>query len=145
MQAAIFDGSPELKLREKDIPTFYENEVLVKVTAAGICGTDSKILAGKSHSNPPVILGHEFCGKVVAVGPRVETIDIGYFVSVDPNIACGKCRFCKQGQVNLCQNLTAIGVDIDGGFAEYCAVPESQCYRIEGASPINAALMEPLS
>jgi 2-desacetyl-2-hydroxyethyl bacteriochlorophyllide A dehydrogenase len=145
MQAALFDGSSKFKIIDKDIPAIEENEVLVKVSACGICGTDIKILAGKSYSRPPVILGHEFCGKVVEIGPEVKNIEPGDFVSVDPNISCGVCSFCREGQINLCKNLAAIGVDIDGGFAEYCAVPEKQCYPLNFDSPINAALMEPLS
>ena len=145
MQAALFDGSSKFKIIDKAIPAIEENEVLVKVSACGICGTDIKILAGKSYSRPPVVLGHEFCGKVVEIGPKVKNIKAGDFVSVDPNISCGVCSFCRKGQINLCKNLAAIGVDIDGGFAEYCAVPEKQCYPLNFDSPINAALMEPLS
>ena len=145
MKAALFDGTSKFKIIDKDIPAISENEVLVKVSACGICGTDIKIMAGKSHSNPPVVLGHEFCGKVVEIGPEVKNIKAGDFVSVDPNILCGSYKFCKKGRVNLCNNLTALGVDIDGGFAEYCVVPQSQCYKINNNSVINGALMEPLS
>lgn len=145
MKAALFDGSNKFKIIDKDIPAINENEVLVKLSACGICGTDIKILAGKSYSKPPVILGHEFCGQVVETGPAVEFIKAGDFVSVDPNISCGVCSFCRTGQINLCKNLSAIGVNIDGGFAEYCAVPKKQCYPLNFDSIFNAALMEPLS
>ena len=145
MKAALFDGSQKLKIIDKEKPAIDKDQVLIKVAACGVCGTDIKILDGQSHSNPPVVLGHEFCGEVVETGEEVDDLGTGDFVSIDPNIYCGKCRFCRKGQINLCENLTAIGVDIDGGFAEYCAVPAGQCYTLSKKSIINAALMEPLS
>lgn len=145
MKAALFDGSQKLKIIDKEKPAIDKGQVLLKVAACGVCGTDIKILDGQSHSNPPVVLGHEFCGEVVETGAEVADLAKGDFVSVDPNIYCGKCRFCRKGQINLCENLTAIGVDIDGGFAECCAVPTGQCYTLSKKPIINAALMEPLS
>ncbi|MBC8491298.1 MAG: zinc-dependent alcohol dehydrogenase family protein [Candidatus Marinimicrobia bacterium] len=145
MRAVLFDGT-EIKLVEKAIRKIRTNEVLLKVSICGICGTDIKILAGKSHASPPVILGHEFCGVVEECGNNVQTLAKGDFVSVDPNIFCGHCQYCRKGKVNLCENLIALGVDIDGGFAEYCIVPEKQCYKIpKTLAPVMAALMEPLS
>jgi len=145
MRAALFDGT-EIKLVEKAIRKIRTDEVLLKVSVCGICGTDIKILAGKSHASPPVILGHEFCGIVEECGNNVWTLVKGDFVSVDPNIFCGNCQYCRKGKVNLCENLIALGVDIDGGFAEYCIVPEKQCYKIQKTlSPVMAALMEPFS
>jgi len=145
MRAVLFDGT-EIKLVEKAIRKIRTDEVLLKVSVCGICGTDIKILAGKSHASPPVILGHEFCGIVEECGNNVQTLAKGDFVSVDPNIFCGHCQYCRKGKVNLCENLIALGVDIDGGFAEYCIVPKKQCYKIpKTLAPVMAALMEPLS
>ncbi len=145
MRAAEYNGN-KLQLINRTLREPGSREILLKVSACGICGTDIKILEGKSASTPPVILGHEYCGIVEKIGTYVKNILVGDFVNVDPNIHCGECRFCRAGKINLCENLTALGVDIDGGFAEYCLVPAKQCYQIPvSINPIHAALMEPLS
>ncbi|MFH1252290.1 MAG: zinc-dependent alcohol dehydrogenase family protein [bacterium] len=145
MQAALFDGKT-LKLTDCSLRKPAADEVLVKVSACGVCGTDIKIVAGKSAATPPVILGHEYCGTIEKAGNQVKNVSVGNFVSVDPNIYCGECRFCRTGKINLCENLMALGVDIDGGFAEYCLVPAKQCYQLPTSmNPIHAVLMEPLS
>ncbi|MBL7136904.1 MAG: zinc-dependent alcohol dehydrogenase family protein [Candidatus Marinimicrobia bacterium] len=145
MRAALFDGT-EIKLIQKTTRKIRTDEVLLKVSVCGICGTDIKILAGKSHTSPPVILGHEFCGVIEECGKNISTLSEGNFVSVNPNIYCGYCQFCRKGEINLCENLIALGVDIDGGFAEYCVVPAKQCYKLPAEIPlVNAALLEPLS
>jgi 2-desacetyl-2-hydroxyethyl bacteriochlorophyllide A dehydrogenase len=146
MQAALFDGSPVLKFVEYPLRALQNNEVLLKISACGVCGTDLKILAGESHSRPPIILGHEFCGYIKDCGNAVKNLKPGDYVSVDPNIYCGECQFCRRGRINLCENLTALGVDINGGFAEYCLAPAAQCHQIDPKiSPLIAALIEPLS
>jgi len=129
MQVALFDGK-RLKLTDYALRKPETGEVLIKVLACGICGTDIKIVAGKSAAAPPVILGHEYCGVIEEIGDQVNNISAGDFVSIDPNIFCGECRFCRSGKINLCENLRALGVDIDGGFADYCLVPAKQCYKI---------------
>ncbi|MBN2602273.1 MAG: zinc-dependent alcohol dehydrogenase family protein [Candidatus Marinimicrobia bacterium] len=145
MHAAEYNGK-KLQLINRTLRKPGSREILLNVSACGICGTDIKILEGKSASTPPVILGHEYCGIVEEIGTHVNNISVGDFVSVDPNIYCGECRFCRAGKINLCENLTALGVNIDGGFAEYCLVPAKQCYQIPATiNPIHAALMEPLS
>jgi len=144
---AIYDGkSDQLQLVQKDALKPGIGEILLKVAACGICGTDVKILKGESHASPPVITGHEFCGIVEEVGPRVKNVQVGEFVAVDPNIYCGQCSFCREGKINLCRNLQALGVDIDGGFAEFCVVPAKQCYPLPGDLPVETAILtEPLS
>ncbi len=145
MQAALFDGKT-LELTNYSLRKPAVDEVLIKVSACGVCGTDIKIIAGKSGATPPVVLGHEFCGIVEEVGDRVNSISTGDFVSVDPNIFCGECQYCRAGKVNLCENLTALGVDIDGGFAGYSIVPAKQCYPLPPKlPPQQAVLLEPLS
>jgi len=145
MQAALFDGKT-LKLTSYTLREPAAGEVLLRVSACGVCGTDIKIVAGKSVATPPVILGHEYCGFIEKVGDRVDNFSLCDFVSVDPNIHCSECRFCRVGKINLCENLKALGVDIDGGFAEYCIVPAKQCYKLPVTiNPIQAAVMEPLS
>ncbi len=145
MRAALFDGN-NLRVADHPLRKIKANEVLIKVRACGVCGTDIKIVAGQSAASPPVILGHEFCGTVAKTGAGVENLTQGDFVAVDPNIVCGQCQFCRSGKFQLCENLIALGVDVDGGFAEYCIVPEKQCYPIpETVHPYHAALLEPLS
>ena len=146
MKAARYAGEPHLQLIEQELRPLQPDEVLLRVSVCSICGTDQKIVQGKSHSSPPVVTGHEFCGTVQEVGSEVCSVTTGDYVSVDPNISCGTCQFCRGGKVNLCENLRALGVDIDGGFAEYCIVPSGQCYSIRNdIPPESAALAEPLS
>jgi threonine dehydrogenase-like Zn-dependent dehydrogenase len=145
MKAALFNEKG-LKVVDHPLRETGSDEVLIKVLACGVCGTDIKIVAGQSAATPPVVLGHEFCGILEETGNRVKNLARGDFVAVDPNIFCGECQFCRVGKINLCENLIAVGVDIDGGFAEHCITPAKQCYRIpETINPYHAALLEPLS
>lgn len=144
-RAALFDGK-NLRIVDHPLRKIKAGEVLIKVRACGICGTDIKIVAGQSAARPPVVLGHEFCGIVEKTGSRVKGVAANDYVAVDPNIVCGECQFCRAGKIQLCQNLRALGVDIDGGFAEYCIVPAKQCYHIpETINSHHAVLLEPLS
>ncbi|NAZ36880.1 zinc-dependent alcohol dehydrogenase family protein [Rubellimicrobium sp. CFH 75288] len=121
-------------------------EVLVRVSHAGICGTDRHLLRGEFPSRPPVTLGHEFSGVVEAVGEGVGTHRPGDRVACDPNIACGGCAPCLGGRVNLCERLVAVGVGRDGGFGEFCAFPAHRALPLpEGLSLRDAALAEPLA
>ncbi|KYD21202.1 zinc-dependent alcohol dehydrogenase family protein [Caldibacillus debilis] len=149
MKAAVFYGTEDIRVEEKEMEPLGENELLLKVKACGICGTDIHILKGEKGSasvTPPVILGHEFSGEVVKVGSKVTQFSVGDRVSVDPNIYCGECSFCKSGKPQLCEQLTALGINIDGGFAEYCKVPAANAMKFPSHIPFEAAaLAEPLS
>ncbi|MHB1356723.1 MAG: zinc-dependent alcohol dehydrogenase family protein [Anaerolineae bacterium] len=146
MRAAVFYGIGDLRVEERPIPTVGSNQVLVKVAACGICGTDRHIFHGEFDTVPPVVIGHEYAGQVVEVGSGVSGIRAGDHVALDPNMACGICRPCRRGQVHLCENLTAVGVNFDGGFAEYSLVPLSQCYLLPThISLLEGALTEPLA
>lgn len=119
---------------------------MVKVDACGVCGTDLHIVEGTSRSTPPVVLGHEYAGVVSDTSPDVAAFRPGQRVAVDPNISCGTCFYCRRGLVHLCENLRALGVDIDGGMAEYCAVPEKQLHLLDDRLPGEAApFIEPVS
>jgi L-iditol 2-dehydrogenase len=145
MRAVQFDGNGLIPI-ERHLRKPLSHEVLIRVQACGICGTDIKILNGESDARPPVILGHEFYGIVEDTGSNAPSFKPGDIISVDPNIVCGKCLFCRKGKANLCTNLTALGVDIDGGFATHCYVPDTQCYTLPGfLRPEQAVLIEPLS
>ena len=123
MRAVRLEDVGSLVLREVADPVAGAGEVLIKVLAAGICGSDRHMFKGEYPAGRPVTLGHEFCGLVEAVGAGVARTAIGDLVTVDPNIACGTCASCRDGRPNLCANLVAIGVFRDGGFAERVAVP----------------------
>ena len=122
------------------------NEVLVKVHFCGICGTDMNIWRGTDKSAWEIIPGHEYSGEIVETGEGVTGFAAGDRVCIDPNIPCGVCEPCRKGRINLCEHLTALGVDIDGGFAEYCIVPESQLFVLpDSMSYEEGALIEPLA
>jgi L-iditol 2-dehydrogenase len=146
MQAARFIEVGRMEVGSLKDPEPARGEVLVKVAAAGICGTDRHILKGEFPSRPPVVLGHEFAGTVVAVGEGVTTHKVGDLVACDPNIACGVCPSCLLGRINLCENLVAVGVHRDGGFAEYTAFPAHRAIPLpSGLGLREAAFSEPLA
>jgi 2-desacetyl-2-hydroxyethyl bacteriochlorophyllide A dehydrogenase len=120
--------------------------VVLKVNTCGVCGTDSHIYQGEFLVRFPVVPGHELSGEVVEVGSSVTHVAVGDWVTVDPNIVCGVCPYCRVGQINLCDNLHAVGVRMDGGFAGYCRAPAKQVYRLpEGMSLLEGAFAEPLA
>jgi len=131
------------------IPKINDHEVLVKIKATSICGTDLHIYEwnhwAQSRIKPPIVLGHEFCGKVVEVGRKVTSISINDYVSAETHITCGKCYQCKNGQSEICNNVRIIGVDIPGCFAEYIAVPASCLWKNDkNLNPEYASIQEPL-
>ncbi len=146
MQAAVYEGVGRVRLVERPDPRPGVDELLVQVQASGICGTDRHIFHGESPARAPVILGHEFVGRVVAVGDEVDPVWVGRQVSVDPNVYCGQCDYCRDGRPQLCTHLEAIGVTRDGGFAQYCVVPEKQALPVpEGLRVKEAAMAEPVA
>ncbi|NUM68111.1 zinc-dependent alcohol dehydrogenase family protein, partial [candidate division KSB1 bacterium] len=143
---AQFNQPHDLQIIDRPLRPLREDEVLVQIAACGVCGTDLHILAGEAHARPPVILGHEFAGTIIAAGKQVGELHSGDHVAVDPNIACGGCYYCQRGQVNFCENLRALGVDLDGGFAEFAIAPAKQCYKLPEDFPLEwGAFAEPLS
>ena len=149
MIGAYFLGNQCIETRPLVLPEPGEGQVLVKISACGVCGTDVHIYHGGKGSAevvPPVILGHEFSGHIVKLGSGVTGLEEGQLITVDPNIYCGKCRPCRQGQKQMCHHMRAVGVNMDGGFADYCLVPYAQCVPVpEGTDPELAALAEPLA
>jgi 2-desacetyl-2-hydroxyethyl bacteriochlorophyllide A dehydrogenase len=146
MKAALYTKPGHLDIIAADLRPLADDEVLVDVEACGICGTDIHIVEGSSRSTPPVVLGHEYAGTIVDMGKAVRGHLIGDRVAIDPNIACGECTYCRRGLVHLCSSLRALGVDIDGGMAEFCIVPSRQLYALGNElSPELCAFVEPLS
>lgn len=141
------DRSPGLKLVDAPIPTPGPREALIKVAATSICGTDMHIFKwdpwAQSRINPPVIVGHEFCGHVVEVGEVVTEVKLGDFVSAESHIVCHACTPCRTGRAHLCQNTQIIGVDRDGCWAEYIVIPaENLWVNPSDMAPEVASLKE---
>lgn len=143
MRALVFEDIRTPVVKEVPIPGIGAQDVLIRVKAAGICGTDVHIYEGEYFSEFPLIPGHEFSGVVEDIGEKVTTVLPGERVTADPNIGCGKCYFCKINQQNQCENLGAVGVTRDGAFAEYLVVPEEKVFSIGDMSFEDAAMIEP--
>lgn len=146
MQAGRLQEIGRFEVLEVADPAPAPGEVLVRVAHAGLCGTDRHLFRGEFTGKPPVILGHEFSGTVEALGEGVVAHKLGDRVACDPNIACGACPSCLKGRINLCENLVAVGVHRDGGFAELSAFPAHRALPLpDGLSLRDAALSEPLA
>jgi 2-desacetyl-2-hydroxyethyl bacteriochlorophyllide A dehydrogenase len=147
MRAVILDKPGSLRVAERPDPTPAEGQVVVRVRAAGICGTDLHILDGEFPPTPyPITPGHEFAGEVVALGGGVTGLAEGARVAVDPSLFCGRCPQCQRQRGNLCDNWGAIGDTVDGAFAEYVAVPAGNCYPLPDSVDYRAgALVEPVA
>ena len=145
MKAVILDAINKIESREFLVDDLKTGEVLVKIEAAGICGSDRHILHGTYPANYPVILGHEFSG-IIEIAPAFSKFKVGTRVNVNPNIACGNCKYCKMGIVNLCISNWAHGVNRNGGLANYAAVPDTQLFELPASlDPRFGALCEPLA
>src|SRR5262245_13181726 len=129
MKAAVLTGPRSLRVGTVPDPVLAAGEVLVRVAATGICGTDYRIWTGERRVRYPLIPGHEFIGDVVKVGPGVSRTAPGDRVAIEPNWGCGACDLCRDGSGNLCLARTAVGIDRDGGFAELAVLPERACWR----------------
>jgi len=153
MRAVIIDAPGIIRVDNVPDPTPRPDEVLVRVGACGICGTDLHIIDGDSPlARYPIIPGHEFAGEVVAVGSDVaqrygkENITVGSRVAVEPNLYCGYCDSCRTGHENLCLNYAALGVTTNGAVAQYVAVPVAKAYALpDNMSFREGALIEPVS
>ena len=144
MRAIIFPKPGEIELRDVPDPVPAPDEAVIKVKASGICATDIHIWLGEFIATYPVIPGHEFSGEVVEVGDKVTAFKVGDRVAVDPCIYCHSCPACRSHAENFCHNFKAYGLQLNGGFAEYVAVKESNLYRIDDLSWEEGAMVEPL-
>ena len=149
MKSAVFYGRHDLRLEDWDMPKTGPEDVLIKVKACGVCGTDVHIYEGDKGAaevTPPTILGHEFAGIIVEVGKNVKSFQPGDRVCIDPNCYCGACEPCRKGVVHYCQNMIGYGTTVNGGFAEYCAVNARQVYRLgEHTTFEQGAMTEPVA
>ncbi len=146
MKAARLVNMNEMIVAGVEKPVPGTKDLLVRVEACGICGSDRHMFKGEYPTARPVTLGHEFSGIVESVGKDVTRFRPGMRITGDPNIACGHCHACRNSRVNLCEALTAIGVQRDGGFADYVLVPENQAFEIPlSLPPLHGAFCEPLA
>ncbi|WP_188993062.1 zinc-dependent alcohol dehydrogenase family protein [Paenibacillus nasutitermitis] len=148
MKAAVLKAPHQIEILEWESARLKPNEVRIQVKSCGICGTDQHIYQGHPGSaavTPPIVLGHELAGVVTECGDHVQQLQMGDRVSIDPNIYCGGCRYCRNGQPHLCDNLQAVGVTRDGGMGEYCVAPAANCYLLpDSLSFVEGAMVEPL-
>jgi 2-desacetyl-2-hydroxyethyl bacteriochlorophyllide A dehydrogenase len=130
VKAAILRGPRDLRLESASEPRLAADEALVRVSIAGLCGTDYRIWTGDRPVAYPRIMGHEFAGVVEEVGRDVHRLRAGDRVVVEPNYSCGRCALCHEGNRNLCLDRVTIGIDVDGCFAELTRVPSRCCWPV---------------
>ena len=142
-------AGPGVEIREVPIPTVGAGELFLKVLRAGICGTDLHIYEWDAWSQnrlrPPVTIGHEFVGEIMALGTGVTGYQLGERVSFESHIVCEHCTACRTGNGHVCQNTRILGVDVNGGFAQYAVAPAVNAWRAPANVPLEVqAVMEPL-
>ena len=128
MKAAVLHGPRDLRVESVAALAPEPGEAVVRVSAVGLCGTDYRIWSGDRPVRYPLVMGHEVIGEVAAVGPGVTAVAPGQKVAVQPNYSCGACPLCLEGNWNLCLSRTAVGIDVDGGFAEAVRLPAHVCW-----------------
>ena len=154
MKAIRLLGKERIELQDIPVPEIGEREMLIRVRAASICGTDVRMFRNGSRNVSeanPLTLGHEFAGYIAKTGTSVKGYTAGQRIAVAPNVGCGTCNLCVSGNTHLCERYEAFGVTMDGGFAEYVKIPE-RAIRQGNVAPLDenisyceAALLEPLS
>ncbi len=147
MKALVWVGPGKIGLEETEKPVPQGDEVLIRVRAVGICGSEVEGFLGKSDKRvPPLIMGHEFAGDVEEWGPDTDGALNGKRVVVEPYLSCGRCDECIRGNDNRCFSRQLIGVHRSGGFAEYVAVPRKAVYELpQGLDYVEGSLVEPLA
>lgn len=142
MKSIVIQKPNALLIDERPLPVPGDGEVRIKISLAGICGSDSHIYRGHNpFAKYPRVIGHEFFGVIDAIGDGVEKNRLGQRVSVDPVISCGHCYPCSVGKPNVCTTLVVLGVHRDGGFSEYAVVPAKNAWHIPDSIPDKHAVM----
>lgn len=138
--------APGVEIIDAPEPEIRPGAVKIKLEAASVCGTDLHIYSwdawSASRIKPPRIIGHEFCGTIVEVGEGVTDRQVGQFVSSESHIVCGRCRQCQSGQGHVCVNTQILGVDVDGGFAEYVVIPKDNARPTDRSVPTRIAAFQ---
>ena len=147
MKALVFTAPRKIELRDVDEPRARAGEVVVTVEAAGICGSDVHGFSGASGRRvPPLVMGHEVAGTVLAVGEDVSSVRPSDRVAIDSIVSCGRCPACRAGRRNVCQNRRGVGIHLAGAYAERLVVPASVVVALpQGLAWDRAALIEPLA
>jgi L-iditol 2-dehydrogenase len=152
MRALLLSEYKKLDVVDMPLPEIGDEDVLVRVKACGICGSDIHGYDGSTGRRiPPLVMGHEAAGVIERTGRAVDRFKVGDRVTFDSTVSCGKCEFCRQGQINLCDNRTVLGVSCGdyrrhGAFAEYVSVPARILYKLPDSLPFErAALIEAVS
>ena len=147
MKASVYLGPERVEARDIDVPERAEDEVLIKVARAGLCGTDLHIYQGHMDQrvSVPLVMGHEMCGEIVEA-PDGATFGMGDRVVVEPTVACGACPACRRGHRHICQNLNFLGIDSPGAFQAFWNAPLDRLHRVPDTLDDDAgALIEPLA
>jgi threonine 3-dehydrogenase len=149
MQAVVKESrAPGLSVRTVPKPSAGPGEVLIAVRHAGVCGTDLHIADWDSWAqgriHPPIVVGHEFAGEIVAVGKGVTELKLGQLVTAEGHIVCGHCLQCRTGNGHICRNTRIIGVDRDGAFAEFISMPATNVLALDGIPTEIGAIMDPM-
>jgi D-arabinitol dehydrogenase (NADP+) len=145
MKAIVYDAPRQFKYKEVPEPEIQSDDVLVRIDACGLCGTDLHIHEGEFAPNFPLIPGHEFTGEIVALGGSVKGLRQKQRVVGNSNESCGKCFYCMRGDFLLCLNLRAYGVTQDGGFAQYLRIKADRIFPIGNLTSREAVMVEPTS
>jgi 2-desacetyl-2-hydroxyethyl bacteriochlorophyllide A dehydrogenase len=146
MRAAVLHSPRRLRVEAVPEPDLASDDVLVRVAAIGLCGTDYRIWSGDRPVRYPRVMGHEIVGRAVATGPAADQVTAGQRIAVEPNYSCRVCLLCREGNRNLCLGRVAIGIDVDGGFAEMVKVPARCCWPApDSVEDARLVLAEPLA
>lgn len=147
MRALTYLGTRMMELQTVSEPKKSPGEVVLKVGASSICGSDLHGFLGKSDKRvPPLVMGHEFTGEVVEVGPGVTELTTGDRVTVNPIISCGRCEACQRGRTSICTDRKVVGIDRPGAFADYITVPTRLCFKLpDHVGDIEGSMVESLS
>ena len=147
MKALVYTGPRRVELQELPQPTVKPKEALVRIRAAGVCGSDVHGFLGKNKKRvPPLVLGHEFSGEIIQVGKEISNFRVGDRVAVYPLVTCGQCRYCKTNRQHICPKRKLYGLDFHGALAEYVSAPEPCLFRMPtGMGFSDGALVEPLA
>ncbi|CAM3836916.1 zinc-dependent alcohol dehydrogenase [Aquirufa aurantiipilula] len=146
MKAAVLENPQHIQVKNLEKPVPQANEVLIRLTSTGICGSDVHLYLGDRLLPVPTVLGHEGIGFVEAIGAKVSGFQIGQRVVIEPNIPCGTCRFCQRGKGNICPNKQVVGVNSPGCFAEYICLNADFCWKLpDSISDEDAVCIEPLA
>ena len=145
MKAVVYDEPGKFEVREVAVPAPGPGEVLIRVLAAGVCGTDLHLHAGEFGPTYPLTPGHEFVGVAVSVGTGVGEDMIGRRLVVDNTASCGQCVECRRARPAFCRNLLAQGVNAPGGFAEYVLTASGRCFTVDDLDPETAVFTEPVA